>query len=228
MDYSLERPKFQVYSTDAMVEELRRVAGHYGNRRFSRREFDAVAQSCKGSAVLARFGSWQGALEATGLDLPVVAKNRFLITDQQLFEEMGRVWSIIGHRPSFDEWVSQSPRYSYTTFKARFGGWINACKAFIAYVTGEEIQTPQSTDNATPNTKRRVAAADKRNVSDKLRYRVLARDQFKCVLCGRSPANEPGVKLHIDHKVPFTKGGLTVIENLQSVCNHCNWGKGTE
>ena len=228
MDYSLERPKFQVHSTEDMIEELRRVAGHYGNRRFSRREFDAVATTCGGTAVLARFGSWQAALDATGLELPVVGKNRYFISDQQLFEEMGRVWSLVGHRPSFDEWTSQNPRFSYTTYKTRFKGWLNACSAFIAYVTGEEPAAESVSDPRPRQVRQRTASPEKRGVSDKLRYRVLARDQFKCVLCGRSPANEPGVKLHVDHVVPFSKGGSTVFENLRSTCNHCNWGKGVD
>jgi len=232
MEYSLDRPKFQVYSTEAMVAELRRVAAHYENRRFSRREYDAVTSSCKGSAILLRFGTWQAALEATGLPLKVVGKNRFTISDQQLFEEMQRVWGEIGHRPSFDEWVKSKPLYSYSTYKSRFKGWINACAAFIAYVTGEKTQTalsqPQTDKKRTYANKPRTPDPEKRNVSERLRYRVLARDLFKCVLCGRSPASELGVKLHIDHILPFSKGGQTTIENLRSVCNRCNWGKGSE
>lgn len=216
-----------------MINELRRVAAHYQGRRFSRREYDAVAKSCKGSAVLQRFGTWRAALEATGLSLNVVGKNRFTISDQQLFEEMQRVWSEIGHRPSFDEWVKSKPRYSYTTYKSRFKGWVNACTAFIAYVTGEKAQgsesrLPRIQDKRTYVQKPHSPDPEKRNVSERLRYRVLARDLFKCVLCGRSPASEPGVKLHVDHILPFSKGGQTKIENLRSVCNRCNWGKGSE
>lgn len=234
MEYSLDRPKFQVYSTEDMVRELRRVALHYGNRRFSRRDYDAVASTCKGSAILCRFGSWQAALDATGLSLEIVGKNRWFISDQQLFEEMGRIWSAIGHRPSHDEWVSKNPRHSYSTYKARFGGWVNACAAFINFVTGEPPQEKQkppsrrSTATALTKVAVRTTNSEKRNVSEKLRYRVLARDHFKCVLCGRSPASEAGVKLHIDHVIPFSRGGKTEFENLRSVCSACNWGKGAD
>lgn len=233
MEFSLDRPQFQVYSNEAMIEELRRVATHYGNRRFSRREYDAVAATCKGSAILARFGSWQAALDATGLHLEVVGKNRCAISDEQLFQEMSRVWSAVGHRPSHDEWVSQNPRYSYTTYKTRFGGWVNACTSFIAFVTGSSgpkvVPKPAARNAGSPMAPRvRASNPDKRNVSDKLRYRVLARDYFKCVLCGRSPATEVGIKLHIDHIVPFSRGGKTEFSNLRSVCNSCNWGKGAD
>jgi len=231
--FSLDRPQFQIYSDEEMVEGLCRVAAHYENRRFSRREYDSVATTCKGSAILARFGSWQTALDATGLVLEIVGRNRWAISNEQLFQEMSRVWSAVGHRPSHDEWVSQGPRYSYTTYKARFGGWINACSAFIAFVTGSTLPEPKLKAAAplTPIPRSKMARSgnpEKRNVSEKLRYRILARDHFKCVLCGRSPATEAGVKLHIDHIIPFARGGKTEFDNLRSVCNSCNWGKGVD
>ncbi|MBR5903681.1 MAG: HNH endonuclease, partial [Clostridia bacterium] len=59
----------------------------------------------------------------------------------------------------------------------------------------------------------------------KLRYQVLKRDNFKCCACGASPAKDPSVELHIDHIVPWSKGGETVIDNLQTLCSKCNLGK---
>ena len=53
-------------------------------------------------------------------------------------------------------------------------------------------------------------------ISVSLRYDILKRDGFKCNLCGRNPEDD-GVKLHVDHIKPFSKGGLTVKSNLQSL-----------
>ena len=53
-----------------------------------------------------------------------------------------------------------------------------------------------------------------------MRYKVLKRDGFKCVACGRT--TEDGIKLHIDHKLPFSLGG---ISDLQTLCNECNISK---
>ena len=64
-----------------------------------------------------------------------------------------------------------------------------------------------------------------RVISDKLRYQVLKRDNFKCCACGASPAKNPAVELHIDHIVPWSKGGETTLENLQTLCSRCNLGK---
>lgn len=64
-----------------------------------------------------------------------------------------------------------------------------------------------------------------RTISDKLRYQVLKRDNFKCCACGSSPAKDPAVELHIDHIVPWSKGGETKPDNLQTLCSRCNIGK---
>ena len=62
-------------------------------------------------------------------------------------------------------------------------------------------------------------------ISDKLRYQVLKRDNFKCCACGASPAKDSAVELHIDHIIPWSRGGETTLGNLQSLCSKCNIGK---
>lgn len=64
-----------------------------------------------------------------------------------------------------------------------------------------------------------------RSISQRLRYKVLSRDNFKCCACGASPAKDPSVELHVDHIIPWSKGGETVLDNLQTLCSKCNIGK---
>jgi 5-methylcytosine-specific restriction endonuclease McrA len=59
-----------------------------------------------------------------------------------------------------------------------------------------------------------------------MRFRILLRDGFRCLSCGRSPITSPGVELHIDHIIPWSKGGETIDDNLQCKCKECNLGKG--
>lgn len=47
-----------------------------------------------------------------------------------------------------------------------------------------------------------------------------------CRGCGRTPALEPGVILHVDHIKAWVKRGRTTDENLQTLCDKCNLGKG--
>ena len=64
-------------------------------------------------------------------------------------------------------------------------------------------------------------------MTDKKRYEILKRDEFKCAFCGRTPAAD-GVALEVDHIIPVSKGGLSEDSNLQTLCKDCNRGKGTD
>ena len=57
----------------------------------------------------------------------------------------------------------------------------------------------------------------------KLRDEIFRRDGYKCVHCGRRA--EDGIKLNVDHIIPFSKGGTSHKNNLQTLCNECNLGK---
>ncbi|RTR31133.1 HNH endonuclease [Robertmurraya yapensis] len=61
-----------------------------------------------------------------------------------------------------------------------------------------------------------------RSIPLSLRFKVLERDRC-CKLCGRTPND--GVKIHVDHVIPFSLGGATILENLQALCEECNIGK---
>jgi hypothetical protein len=233
MHFSLDRPNALKYPDEAILAELQRVADLYEHRRFTRHEFDEVSSYCKGSVILSRFGSWQAALDAAGLFLAPVKKDRSFISNTALFEELERVWQKVGHRPSKDDWEAQRPAYSYTTYKTRFHGWLNACAAFIEHFSEREdiTQSTQPAAKEVPSENVPITGLtpeDRRGVPLKLRYRVLVRDNFRCTLCGRSPALEHGVCLHVDHIVPYARGGKTVEENLRTLCETCNWGKGVE
>lgn len=64
---------------------------------------------------------------------------------------------------------------------------------------------------------------ERSKMSDSLRYDVLKRDGFKCRICGVSASD--GVKLHVDHIKPISKGGKTELNNLRTLCSACNLGK---
>lgn len=58
-----------------------------------------------------------------------------------------------------------------------------------------------------------------RYVSEKVKSAVMERDGHQCVACGGT------IDLEIDHKVPVSKGGESVEENLQVLCRPCNRSK---
>lgn len=56
-----------------------------------------------------------------------------------------------------------------------------------------------------------------------LRMTILRRDGSRCRMCGASASD--GATLHIDHITPVSRGGTTIVENLQTLCQSCNIGK---
>lgn len=73
---------------------------------------------------------------------------------------------------------------------------------------------------------KQFATEQRRLMSDSLRYDVMKRDGFKCVLCGATASD--GAKLHVDHIIPIAKGGKTEMSNLRTLCDRCNLGKGVK
>ena len=62
-----------------------------------------------------------------------------------------------------------------------------------------------------------------RSIPPTLRRKVLKKAKHKCAQCGRD-LHQSGH--HIDHVVPFSRGGLTTEDNLQALCPKCNLVKG--
>ncbi len=59
----------------------------------------------------------------------------------------------------------------------------------------------------------------------KLRFQILRRDGYRCCICGREPKD--GICLEVDHRVPKAYGGSDEPDNLWTLCDECNRGKGT-
>lgn len=62
----------------------------------------------------------------------------------------------------------------------------------------------------------------RKRIGLQLRVRILARDGYACLMCGRTSKE---VALHVDHIVPVADGGSDDLENLASLCRECNIGK---
>ena len=58
------------------------------------------------------------------------------------------------------------------------------------------------------------------NISRRLRYKILMRDNGICQRCGAVASD--GVKMHVDHKIPVDMGGDNSEGNLWTLCEICN------
>lgn len=64
---------------------------------------------------------------------------------------------------------------------------------------------------------------ERAKMTHSLRYDILTRDNYRCQICGSTA--QDGVKLHVDHIIPVSKGGKTEPSNLRTLCDRCNLGK---
>ena len=174
-----------------------------------------------------RFGSWNKALAKAGLT-PTAEKN---ISDDALFDNLREVWLHKGKQPVFRDMASSPSRYTACVYSARFGSWRKALKIFVDLVQSDDwIKDDTKINNVeidqveVPERKKKRTG---RNISERMRFRILLRDGFQCQSCGASPLKDRGVELHVDHILPWSKGGETEENNLQTKCKRCNLGKGS-
>lgn len=235
MDYKFQRKRIDSISQEKMLVELEKAAKHFNYIEFGRRDFSKIAD-ISSNVVMRHFGSWKKGLEAAkkylrekGLDLsPRPHSPQRIYSDKELFDEMARVWQKVGQRPSRTEWGMSNPSISYRTYGYRFGSWTNACLKFIEHKVGGDILADDFVimdHDVKQNKKNEYKKEALRDVPLGLRLKILNRDNFRCIFCGKSPATDFGTKLHIDHKIPFSKGGKSTIDNLQTLCQECNIGK---
>jgi len=63
-----------------------------------------------------------------------------------------------------------------------------------------------------------------RHISNEVRAEVRIKYNHRCAICHRTE-KETGTLHHIDHIIPFSKGGTNNINNLQLLCHDCNLKK---
>jgi hypothetical protein len=117
----------------------------------------------------------------------------------------------------------------------RFGTWNKALAAFVERVNqDDEPEEEQKWDAGAAETRigRHAPLSlvrspeETRDIRLGLRFRVLHCDRFKCVLCGDHPARNAECILHVDHVIPWSKGGKTSEDNVRTLCAMCNVGRG--
>ncbi|MBI1934956.1 HNH endonuclease [Candidatus Woesearchaeota archaeon] len=59
--------------------------------------------------------------------------------------------------------------------------------------------------------------------TEQQKKKILERDDYKCVRCGRGP--KEGVELQVDHIDPKYLGGKAILENGQTLCSQHNFVK---
>lgn len=67
------------------------------------------------------------------------------------------------------------------------------------------------------------STSQRKLMNKNLRDNVIKRDNYTCQICGKYMPD--GVGLQVDHIIPISKGGKSVLSNLQVLCSKCNGAK---
>lgn len=224
MDFNIKLNN-KTFSDEELLNDLKNVVNKLNKKSITFSEYNEFGKYAS-ATLLRRFNTWNNTLKQIGLE-GSKAKNH--VSDTELFHNMQNIWETLGRQPLSKEIKKPLSRFACNTYLRRFGNWNNALVNFGKYMNQEE--EPSIFENTlilnteeikTPIIKHKT----KRNISDRLRFSILMRDGFTCQSCGKSPTTERGVELHVDHILPWSKGGETEENNLQAKCKQCNLGKG--
>lgn len=188
-------------------------------KKLTFRTYRTVGKYSTGT-IIARFGSWNNGLSRAGLALNAETN----IPIEALFDNLKIVWITKGKQPAYRDMSKLPSQHVGSTYLNRFGGWRKALEEFVTSVNQEEnnLRNYEVEVKSNKNTTKKT----KRDPSLSLRFLVMKRDNFCCAACGRSPATLLGLELELDHIIPWSQGGETIEENLQTLCFDCNRGKG--
>ncbi len=113
---------------------------------------------------------------------------------------------------------------AYGTLKKEVRRCAECGNAFVARSTNHKYCSPECLRQVT----RQTQQSYRENHSSpylKMRFKVLARDGFRCRYCGKS-AQDKDARLVVDHILPKDAGGKDELSNLITACEECNLGKG--
>lgn len=218
--YSIDKLKPK-HSRAEIIDNLKQYARIHGVDTFGMRDYDAWSKRIlRSETILRTFHSWGRALQAAGLRserMRRVKPNdlREMVT---AFKACWRQHDSVPSRSQLETYLAQhNYPFRWTSYHLAYGGHTILAR-MIADV--EQGRLPESA------LYQKVKHTSKRDsIPIGMRYLVLKRDGYRCVKCGLSPQDNDSVRLEVDHIVPVARGGLTTLENLQTLCFKCNQGK---
>ncbi|MDX2221431.1 MAG: HNH endonuclease [Rhodospirillaceae bacterium] len=214
--------RLQDRSDSGLLAEIRRVADLVDRPVLRKGDFDRVSLLTS-ARIARRLGGWGAALAKAGLAQryggAVITESMRTkplrgLTDRQMLDRLRRAATRDG--VVTQQAVRRKFGHHCDAYTGRFGSWRTA-----VWKAGLRLSPKAACD---PRRKR--TPEEKHQVSVRLRFAVLKRDDYRCLLCGDSPAISKGTTLEVDHIHPFSQGGRTTEDNLRTLCRRCNQGKG--
>lgn len=210
MPYREKVQRGTTMTDDELIGEMRRIRALTGRDVLTAKDFNNHSIT-HADAIRHRFGSWKAALDKATIRQAELGKR---YTDQQCFENMVALWTHYGRQPQYRELKRPPSTVGPKAYVLRWGSWRKALAAFVEWANAEEQDEPEadsaSVEQSQPTAQRplekplkaRLSREDRHEVPLKLKWKVHLRDRFRCLACGKSPANDLTVELHADHVFP--------------------------
>lgn len=130
----------------------------------------------------------------------------------QLWEDLGRSWIVVNERVQLIWFL-------------RYGGNALIAEEVAREHLAEFIQPVEMVPNGAMGFRRfdpNAREVRHRRPRPRQREQILQRDSRRCQVCERQPSDDGDIRLELHHIRPFGMGGLTIEENLITVCNECH------
>ncbi|MCL2384151.1 MAG: HNH endonuclease [Oscillospiraceae bacterium] len=201
---------------NTLLLDLKNIANKINSNTLSTKQYKESGGEFGVNTFLRRFGSWNNALQEAKLD---VNTNNNKYSEVELYKNYISICEKLGKQASYNDMRVEKSAISRSTYDNHFGSWNKFLTKFIDYLNDGKLSVESEAKDNDSDRK------NSRSISLSLRYKILVRDKFSCKKCGQSPAKNPNVVLHVDHIVPFSKGGDSTENNLEIKCSDCNYGK---
>jgi hypothetical protein len=159
---------------------------------------------------------WTGFAEVNGKQAEL-RKADIVLTEPYAnhWKERGEPFSVVNDVDEFIDWFFKVGGHGFiqaTVAEELMASMLEPSPAFIVGSIGFT------------GIRRIEEAAFKRAPTSKLRMQIVERDLYRCRICGRRPADHVDLELHVHHIRPFARDGLTIEENLITLCHTCHAG----
>ena len=201
--FEFSLPKNRPVSSDDLLNDLRSVSERINSKKITQKEYVKLGKFDV-STFVRRFGSWNDAVNKCGFK----SGNIVNYSDENLYENILNIRQKKGKQPVRRDFSAPPSKISQGPYNRRFRSWTVAMKSFVEYMNNKGVANVASADVPEKQVKQG------RDPNLRLRFQVLKRDNFSCVKCGNSPAKNQEVILHIDHIVPWSKGGDTTFRHF--------------
>lgn len=204
--------KYNGFTDNEIIEDFNKIKNQLNKETITFKEYHENGGKYGMKAIRLHFKSYTEFLKQLGLPLNYIGKP---ISKYEILDIVIDLWNKKGSQPTLQDFCNTN--HTKKIIISNFGTWMNCLNEAILYAKSHNKQIYTIYKHTTS-----------REISKGLKYDIMKRDNFKCVICGRTPANVPGLTLDVDHIKAWTNGGETIPENLRTLCSDCNSGKSSK